>query len=111
MMKYSGILCIAVIASIAMIGCSGGGVSSQEAIEKAKALQVTASEKAEFLVGEAKSMYNSKQFQDAVSTVQYALQHFDKNSAEAKALLDKAKKALVDAGEKAVDEAKKKFSL
>lgn len=91
-------------------GCSQQPKSqnSSEAINTAKAMK-TVQEQADYLVQQAKGFYNSKQFQDAVATAQYVLQNVDKNSQEAKNLLEKAKADIEAAAKKAVEDVKGKL--
>ncbi|MFC1807636.1 hypothetical protein ACFL0T_04635 [Candidatus Omnitrophota bacterium] len=96
--------------SLISIGCGGSSKteSSKAAIDYAKTLE-TVQAKSDFLVKEAKAFYKSEKFQDAVDTVQYVLRYLDKDSTDAKALLEQAKKELVAKAQSAFDQAKKGF--
>jgi hypothetical protein len=75
-------------------GCSSNKASSSaEAISLSKAMETT-QEKGEYLIGQAKAFYNSKDFQGAVDIAQHILKYVDKDSQEAKNLLEKAKEQL-----------------
>jgi len=67
--------------------------SSSAAIEKSKSLETT-EEKVDYLIKQAEAFYNSDDFQSAVNIAQHVLSALDKDSAQAKALLDKAKEQL-----------------
>jgi len=80
--------------SLGVIGCAEKRASSgKEAIEAAKSMETT-EQKVSYLIGQAKAFYNSKEFQGAVDIAQYVLRYVDKDSLEAKDLLEKAKEAL-----------------
>ena len=102
-------LAFSLVLGLALYGCGGApkAESSRQAIDVAKTMQ-DAQEKVNYLIGQAKAFYNSKEFQDAVNTAQYVIQHLDKESSAAKNLLDKAKKALAEQAQSAVDDARKK---
>ena len=85
--------------------------SSDEAIQNAKAMEAPTEEKVKYLVNQAKAMYNSDEFQDTVNVAQYVLRYLDKDSQQAKDLLEMAKKDLMAAGEGAMADMKKKFSF
>ena len=101
----SAIVCM--VFGIALIGCGQEkAASSNEAIDVAKAME-TAKEKADYLIGQAKAFYNSKEFQQAVDVAQYVLRYVDKDSSQAKDLLEKAKNSLAEAAKAGVEGAKK----
>lgn len=113
MKKVTIVMCVfSLILGFALYGCGGApkAESSRQAIDATKTMQDT-QEKVNYLIGQAKAFYNSKEFQDAVNTAQYILQHLDKDSSAAKNLLEKAKKALADKAKGAVDDAKKKIGF
>lgn len=101
------IICVA-IAGVSFLGCTKKAASSTAAIEASKALG-SAQQKVEYLVAQAKAFYNSKDFQQAIDIAQYILAYIDKNSAEAKSLLDKAKADLAAMGQKKLDDLKGKI--
>jgi len=97
--------------SLGLMGCGASKAeSSKEAIQAAKAME-TVKERTDYLVGQAKAFYRSKEFQDAVSTAQYVLRYLDRDSQAAKDLLEKAKEALASQAKSAVGGAKKKFGF
>ncbi|MFA4991252.1 MAG: tetratricopeptide repeat protein [Candidatus Omnitrophota bacterium] len=91
---------------------SGCGVkksgSANEAIQYAQALK-TVEEKADYLIGQARAFYNSKEFQQAIQAAQYVLSNLDKNSQPAKDLIEKAKAQLQAAAQKAAGDATNKL--
>ncbi len=103
---------------IAFVGCglilSGCGAqkagSSTEAIDYAKTL-ANVQEQTNYLVGQAKAFYSSKEFQNAVDTAQYVLRYLDKDNPEAQNLLTKAKEAITAQLKQKAEEAKKKYGF
>ena len=77
-------------------------------IAQAKTLP-TVKAKADYLVSEAKKFYSAKNFKPVVDVCQYVLQNVDKNSVQAKSLLDKAKEQLKIAAQNAVSNVKGKL--
>lgn len=103
------LMVLGLVLSFTMVGCGPKKAeSSSAAIETAKAMQTT-EERVDYLVGQAKAFYSSKDFQDAIDTAQYILSYLDKDSQAAKDLLEKAKKALTEAAEGAVEDVKNKI--
>jgi hypothetical protein len=100
-------LCVAAV-GVSLCGCTKKAASSTEAIEASKALQ-SAGQKVDYLINQAKAFYNSKDFQQAIDISQYILAYVDKNSTEAKSLLEKAKADLSAMGQKKLDELKGKI--
>ncbi|UCG35439.1 MAG: hypothetical protein JSW17_01165 [Candidatus Omnitrophota bacterium] len=82
--------------------------SSQAAITAAKAME-TAREKVDYLIGQAKAFYNSKDFQETIDITQYILRYLDRDSQAAKALLEKAKDALTSAAKGAVSDVRERM--
>jgi hypothetical protein len=92
-------------------GCSGNkATSSREAINLSKAME-TVGEKTNYLVSQAKSFYNSKDFQGAIDIAQHILQYVDKDSLDAKNLLEKAKEQLKAKAEQALGDVKGAMGL
>ena len=87
-----------------LTGCGKKAASGSEAIEASKTMQ-TVEQKVSYLVGQAQTLYNSKEFQEAVNLAQYVLTYLDKESQQAKDLLEKAKQALVAKAKEAVGSA------
>lgn len=101
------LLLLALAVCLVLAGCGGEkAASSREAIQTAKAMETT-QEKMDYLIGQAKTFYSSKEFQQAIDVAQYVLQYLDKDSQEAKDLLEKAKDQLAALAEGAMEDAKK----
>ena len=97
--------------SLALSGCTVERTgSSGEAIDYAKTL-ANVQEQTNYLVGQAKAFYNSKDFQDAVETTQYVLKYLDKNNPQAEQLLTEAKEAITAQLKLKAEETKKKFGF
>ena len=110
MRKLLLIIVILLCVSIAVIGCGAKKeVSSNAAIEKSQAL-ATVQQKVDYLAGQAKAFVNSKQYDQAVSVAQYILSNVDRNSLEAKSILEKAKTELAAQAKAKMEEMKKQFS-
>ncbi|MFA6218125.1 MAG: tetratricopeptide repeat protein [Candidatus Omnitrophota bacterium] len=111
-MKKIILLSIIVIVLVAAIGCqqassmTGAAATSSAAIETSKSMP-SSQQKIDYLITQARSFYESKKFQDAVNTAQYVLSALDKNSADAKSLLEKAKQQLQAAVQSRVTDVKK----
>ena len=107
-MKKGLIVIVALVLSLSITLVSCGPkkeASSSDAIKIAKSMD-TLEEKTNYLIGQAKAFYNSKDFQDSVEIAQYILRYLDRDSAEAKSLIEKAKNAIAAKTQKAVDKAK-----
>ena len=101
---------LTILVSVVLTGCGGGkAASSSAAIDTAKTMETT-EQKVNYLVGQAKAFYNSKDFQDAVDVAQYILRYLDKDSQKAKDLLEDAKAALASQVQSAMGDAKKGLS-
>jgi hypothetical protein len=99
---FTSLLVAILIVSVSLTGCGAKKAeSSKEAIDMAKTME-TAQEKANYLIGQAKAFYNSKEFQDAVDVAQYVLRYVDKDSQQAKDLVEKAKAQLTSAAKGAL---------
>lgn len=102
------VACFIVMSAVS--GCAPAkAASSQEAIQKSQALQ-SVKEKTDYLIAQAKAFYGTKQYQDVVNLTQYVIQNVDAASAEAKALLEKAKADMTAEMKKASDQMKQQFS-
>lgn len=108
MKKYLFAILIFILSlTLLLAGCGQNkAASSKEAIDTAKSME-TVEQKADYLIKQAKASYNSKEFQEAVDISQYILRYVDKDSQEAKNLLEKAKEALAQAVKGAVEDVKK----
>ena len=103
------VLCLSV--SMVLVGCGPEKAeSSSAAIQEAKTMQ-TQQEKVDYLVGQAKAFYSSKEFQGAVDVAQYVLTYLDKDSTQAKDILEKAKVDLQKQLSQKAEDLKKGFSL
>lgn len=110
MRRFFSILLVLSIVSLGLFSCGPKKeATSKDAIKVAESMS-TLKEKADYLIGQAKAFYGSKQFQDAIDSAQYVLRYLDKESEEAKGLIQKAKDALTTQAQKAVDDAKKAMS-
>ena len=108
--QFLTILAGCLIVSLVAIGCGAAkSESPKAAIDYSKTLKDT-QEKVDYLVSQAKTYYNSKQFQGAVDIAQYVLRYLDSDSAAAKDLLQKAKDQLTAATKSAIEQAKKGFA-
>lgn len=108
-------------ASLTIVICLGFGLllagcgaqkagSSTEAIDYAKTL-ATVQEQTNYLVGQAKAFYASKEFQNAVDTAQYILRYLDKDNTQAQSLLTEAKDSIAAQLKQKAEEAKKNFGF
>jgi predicted RNA-binding protein with EMAP domain len=78
------------VAGLLLNGCGAKKeASGGAAIEIAKTMD-TEEQKIDYLMGQAEAFYKADQFQDTVTIAQYILQNLDKDSAEARDMLNKA---------------------
>ena len=104
------VLMISVAASFGVAGCGGQkAASSRDAITKASVMQ-TVKAKTDYLVGQAKAFYNSKEFQNAIDVATYVITYLDKESKDAKAILEKARKGLAAEVKKGAGTIRKSFA-
>lgn len=105
MKKIVGIvLLLCVVSGLALSsGCTKKAASSSEAIKNSETL-ATVQDKTQYLVKQAEAFYNSKDFQQAIETAQYVLSNLDKDSQQARNLIEKAKNQLQAAAQKAVSD-------
>lgn len=107
MKKRIGILTVCMLlVCVALTGCTKKAVSSSEAINNAKALQTT-EQKTDYLVGQGNAFVSSKEYQSAIDVAQYILSNLDKESQEAKAILEKAKAQLAAAAKEVAADVQK----
>lgn len=97
------VVCVGIV--LVFSGCAKKAATSNDAISQADTLK-TLDEKVKFLVSQANDFLDSKQYQQAVNVAQYILSNFDKNSADAKSILQKATDMLKAEASKVVDKAK-----
>lgn len=95
---------LAVAVLVAGCGQQAKTANSSQAIEQAKTMK-TVDEQVKFLVAEANAFIGSKQYQDAVNAAQYILASLDKNSQEAKGILEKATAELTQVAQEKVAQA------
>lgn len=110
--KSSVLLTAAIVVFATMIvGCAEKpkAADSKEAIQQAKQLQ-TVEEQVKHLVQEANGFINSKQFDEAVNTAKYILSNLDKESLEAKTILEKAQAELKKMAEAKAEELKRSLT-
>ena len=104
------IISLFLVTALTLTGCGPQKAeTSRDAINTAKTME-TKQEQVEYLVSQAQAFINSDQFQGAIDIAQYVLQYLDRDSAQARSLLDQAKSALAAQAQKAAEEAKKQFS-
>ena len=100
---------VVVVLSLGLSGCGPKkAASSSEAISASNVMK-TVEEKTNYLVSQAKTFYNSKDFQGAIDIAQHILAYVDKDSQEAKDLLMKAKDALEAKARAAAEDLKNKI--
>ncbi|MBN1871241.1 MAG: hypothetical protein JW800_01565 [Candidatus Omnitrophica bacterium] len=101
------LMCMFLVAGFMLAGCGAKKAeSSKAAIDISKGMKTT-EEKVDYLIGQAKAFYNSKEFQNAVDTAQYVLRYLDRESVEAANLFKQAKKALEAEAQGALENIKK----
>ncbi|MFH1856991.1 MAG: hypothetical protein ABH836_07225 [Candidatus Omnitrophota bacterium] len=93
---------------IGLAGCSKAPKtgSATEAIQQAQQLN-TMQEKAQYLINEANAFLQSHKFDEAVNTAKYVLSELDRNSQQAKSILEKAMAELKKASEEKMNQMKK----
>lgn len=91
---------------VLLTGCGPKkAASSNAAIEESKTMQ-TAQEKVNYLVGQAKAFYNSKDLQSSIDIAQYVISYLDRDSKAAKDIIEKAKNELAALASKKVEDLK-----
>jgi hypothetical protein len=110
MKKWMAVLVVIFTGVGLLLGCakSDKQVSSAAAIQAAEAIQ-DAQGKLNYLIGQAKSFYNSKEFKQAVEVAQYILAKVDQNSLTAKQILQDATAKLQAMANQAVSDVKQKI--
>ena len=104
------LVAVSFVFAVGIMGCSQKpqSANSSEAIEQAKTLQ-SVEEQAKFLGKEANAFINSEQFDEAIKTAKYVLSKLDKESQEAKSLIERAKQELETMAREKAEEAKAKL--
>ncbi len=86
-------------------GCGQRAANSQDAIEQSKA-KPTVEAQVDYLVGQANGFVNSEEFDEGIAVGKYILSELDKNSEEAKSVIQKAKEKLKKMAEQKAEELK-----
>ena len=102
------LIAVSLIGGLAVFGCAKKAANSQEAIATAKGMK-TVDEQVNYLVGQANSFVNSKNFDDAISTAKYVLSNLDSNSQAAKDIVTKATEEMKKAAMGAMGDMQKKM--
>ena len=102
------VLVIALFMSFSVVGCTQKAANSQEAIEQSKELK-TVEEQVKYLISQANAFITSEEFDQAIKTAQYVLANLDKESGNAKIIIEVAQVKLKEAAQGALDDAKKKL--
>ena len=89
-------------------GCAKKAASSSDAIQTSQTLK-SVQEKVDYLIGQANTFYNSKEFQQAIQTCQYILSNLDNKSQQAQSLIEKAKTQLQATAQKAITDVRTKL--
>lgn len=111
MKRFSGVMLVFALTFVFLsYGCSSQkkASTSKDAINFAQSLS-TIEAKINYLLQQAKLFYNSKDFQQTIDIVQYVLTYLDKNSQEAKNLLEKAKEQMAALAQEKLDDLKNKI--
>ncbi len=92
---------------------AGCGTKKEEspgaAIQKSQTF-ATDKQRADYLIGQAKAFYNSKQYNDAMSIAQYVISYVDSNSTAAKSIIEKARDQITAQAKQAAENMKKQFA-
>lgn len=107
-MKKALVFFLVVSVAFIAVGCTQKAATSQEAIENSRQLK-TVDEQVKYLVKQANAFINSQEFDQAIKSAQYILGNLDKNSAEAKSIIETAKAELQKAAQSAVSDVQKKI--
>ncbi len=101
---YFAVLCLS--AAFVAVGCAQKPESadSKQAISNAQKLQDVKAQ-ADYLIKEANAFLNSQQFDQAVNTAKYVLANLDKESQQAKSIIEQAQVKLKAMAQQKVDEA------
>lgn len=100
-------LFVACVIAIGASGCQPApqAATSQEVVQAAQA-KATPQEKADFLVAQANAFLNSKNYDEAIKTAQYVLGNVDKNSTQARSVVEKATAELEKVARQKLEEMK-----
>ncbi|KJJ83849.1 hypothetical protein OMAG_002290 [Candidatus Omnitrophus magneticus] len=111
MRKFFMLVCFLIVATaIVLTGCGAKKAESSQAAIKQAETMATVEEKTNYLVGQAKAFYNSKDLQEAVNIAQYVIIKLNADSSAAKDILAKAQADLTKEMQKSAEELKKTFS-
>ncbi len=100
------VLIFAAAMTCVTLGCAKKTASSAKAIKKSETMPTT-DQKAVYLVGQAKAFLDSKDYKEAIKTSQYVLAGVDRNSKEARAILEKAKHGLFEEADDMMEDVKR----
>ena len=106
----SGLLIFCLMTSVCLFGCAKKTASSQDAIKTSETMK-TVEEKVNYLVGQAKSFFNSQDYQNAIETAQHILSNLDQNSQEAQKIITDARQKIENTAKQAVADVTKKFGI
>ena len=104
----SMLVVISLVGGLAVFGCAKKAANSQEAITTAKGMK-TVDEQVNYLVGQANTFVNSKDFDDAINTAKYILGNLDSNSQAAKDIVTRATEEMKKAAMGAMGDMQKKI--
>ena len=104
------VLLIGLSLNFMITGCGTQTESASAAAIEASKKLATVQEQTTYLIGQAQTLYNSKEFQQVIDIAQYILRFLDKDSQEAMSLLEKAKDALLSQAGSSMEDIKKSLS-
>ena len=107
------VFCVASVLVVCLVLTSVGcgtkkAASSDEAIANADAME-TIEEKVDYLIKQAKAFYNSEQYKDAAESAQHVLTKLEKDSEEAREILEKARKEMTSKVQDMIENIKEGF--
>ncbi len=109
MKKVSYLVAMLLMVCFLLPGCSPKKAeSSKEAIETAKSMK-TPEQQANYLNKQAQAFFKSKEYNEAIKIAQHVLSQVDKESENAKKIIEDSKKQLQAKVKNAVDDASKKL--
>lgn len=105
--RYAVLVTVVCLLAAAVSGCAQKpqSASSTDAIQQANQLE-TVEAQVNYLVKEANAFINSQKFDEAVNTAKYILSNLDKESVQAKSILEKAQAELKKLAEAKAEELK-----
>jgi hypothetical protein len=97
---------VVILTSFMSVGCQQKASNAQSAIDQSKT-KGTVEAQVDYLVGQANSFINSKNFDEAIATAQYILSNLDKSSNKAQGIIEQAKAELQKLAQQEVEDLKK----